>query len=103
VVASSDGAPVRPQADLSQSAQFQLARGAGRATPPADGLIAQDSSGKQVLAAYENVDLPGWTVLVEQPVDDAFAYLNGVMVRTGLLLTGGLLVALAASFLLARR
>ena len=45
-------------------------------------LIARSLKGEQVLSAYERVDPLGWAVLVEQPLDEAFAPLYASMLRT---------------------
>jgi signal transduction histidine kinase len=64
---------------------------------------ARDLDGKEVLAAFKRIDPTGWTVFVDQPASEAFAPLNSVLIRTGLLLVAGLALALVASVLLARR
>jgi len=66
-------------------------------------LIARSLKGEQVLSAYEAVDPPGWAVLVEQPLDEAFAPLYASMLRTIILLLLGLTLSIAASIVLARR
>jgi signal transduction histidine kinase len=64
---------------------------------------AHDLDGKEVLSAFERIQPTGWTVFVEQPASEAFAPLNSVLLRTGLLLVAGLALAVVASVLLARR
>jgi len=68
--------------------------GTGQSTGP---------SGNDVLAAYQRIDPPGWTVFVNVRASEAFAPLNSLLVRTGLLLLGGLALAVAAGLFLARR
>ncbi|MFN0185088.1 MAG: cache domain-containing protein, partial [Aquabacterium sp.] len=63
---------------------------------------ARNASGERVLAAHARIPLLGWTVLVESPRSEAFAPLYDTLVRMGLVLVGGLVVSLVASFLLAR-
>ena len=55
------------------------------------------------MSAYEAVNPPGWSVLVEQPVDEAFEPVYASMLRTVVLLLVGLALAVVASLLLARR
>jgi hypothetical protein len=66
-------------------------------------LIARSLKGEQILSAFEAVDPPGWAVLVEQPLDEAFAPLYASMLRTIVLLLVGLVLSVAASLVLARR
>ncbi len=67
------------------------------------GIVTWDMNGRQVLATYDFVDPPGWFVVLEQPLDEAWAPLNSLILRTAGLLALGLLVSLAASWVLARR
>ncbi len=64
---------------------------------------AFDTRGRPMLAAYAPIDPIGWTVLVEQPLSEAYAPLYSALVRTALLLLLGLIVSVIASLLLARR
>jgi signal transduction histidine kinase len=56
-----------------------------------------------VLTAHERIDPPGWWVIVDQPLGEAFAPLYASLGRTALLLLVGLALAVVASFILARR
>jgi len=56
-----------------------------------------------VLSAHDRIDPPGWWVVVDQPLDEAFATLYSSLGRTALLLLIGLALSVAASFILARR
>jgi len=64
--------------------------------------VARDLKGAEVLAAHAPIPTLGWTVFVESPRAEAYAPLYATILRTGLLLLGGLVVATAASFFLAR-
>jgi signal transduction histidine kinase/ActR/RegA family two-component response regulator len=64
---------------------------------------ARDLSGRAVLSASARIEPLGWTVLVEQDAQEAFAPLYASMARTAALMLLGLLLALGASALLARR
>jgi signal transduction histidine kinase len=63
---------------------------------------ARDLTGAEVLAAHARIPALNWTVFVETPRAEAFAPLYDSAVRLALLLVGGLLLAAAASFVLAR-
>lgn len=64
---------------------------------------ARDAAGRKVLTAYARIEPLGWIVFVEQPQDEALAPLYVSMLRTGIVLIAGLLLAVLASLLLARR
>jgi len=64
---------------------------------------ARDPSGKPVLTAYARIESLGWTVFVEQSADEAYQPLYASLMRTGILLVAGLLLAMIAGFVFARR
>lgn len=64
---------------------------------------ARDSSGRKVLTTYARIEPLGWTVFVEQLQDEALAPLYISMLRSAMVLLAGLLLAVLASLLLARR
>jgi signal transduction histidine kinase len=70
---------------------------AGRTT------ISRNLRGQEVLTDYAGIAPLGWYVFVEQPIAEAFAPLYASVVRTGLLLVAGLVLAVAASLYVARR
>jgi signal transduction histidine kinase/HAMP domain-containing protein len=102
LIAHPDISYVLQKQDLSGLPQVRAARGAD-----ANGVkqvsIARGSQGKEVLTAYAVISLLGWTVLVEQPLSEAFAPLYASLQRTGLLLVVGLALAVLASLYVARR
>jgi two-component system, NtrC family, sensor kinase len=55
------------------------------------------------LVAYESVSPPGWTVFVDQPLEEAFSSIRAAIVRTVLLLLMGLLLAVLASLYFVRK
>ena len=76
---------------------------------PADG-IGPAASGTldnfdniRVLATYAPVGVAGWWVFVEQPTGEAFAPVYASIARTVLLFVVGIVLALAASYILAHR
>jgi len=62
-----------------------------------------DADGHAVLAAASVVPKLGWIVLFEQPIAQALAPIRDQLVRVGLLIGLGLLVAILAGTILARR
>ena len=98
LVAHPDISLVLQQTDLSALPQVAAARTDGDAAS-----IAHNLSGRSVLTARQAVDPPGWSVFVEQPLEEAFAPLYASLLRTVLLLLAGLALAVLASLVLARR
>jgi signal transduction histidine kinase len=98
LVAHPDISLVLQKTDLSALPQVQGSRGGGE---PAS--IAPDLQGQRVLTARQAIDPPGWAVFVEQPLEEAFAPVYASLLRTGLLLIGGLALSVLASLVLARR
>ena len=107
LVAHPDISLVLQKTDLSGLEQVKLAasrpRGPSSPGEQARSLVTRNVKGDQVLSAYEAVDPPGWAVIVEQPLDEAFAPLYSSTLRTILLLLAGLALSIAASLFLARR
>jgi hypothetical protein len=101
LVAHPDMTLVLQRSDFSGLPQLQ----AVRASQPDQraAIIAQDAKGRLALTAYAPVGALGWTVLVEQPLDEVYAPLYGALLRTGLLIIVGLVCCILASLLLARR
>ena len=62
-----------------------------------------DIQGRRVLQVYEVVQPPGWLVFAAQPADEALRPVTATIWRTGLLIAVGVLLAIVASLLLARR
>jgi len=70
---------------------------------PAQVTIARDSKGRRVMTAYATIAPLKWSVFVEQPLGEAFETLYASIERTIGLLVLGVLLAVAASLVLARR
>jgi len=96
---------VLKKTDLSQLPQVQqvLAAGDHAVSVSEDSVDAHDITGTAVIGASAAVAPLGWTVFVEQDVQEAFAPLYASMMRTGVLMLLGLLLALGASAILAGR
>lgn len=65
--------------------------------------ITQDAQGKDIAAAAAPVLGPGWTVVVVQPLTEAFEPIYAALWRTGSLLLAGIALAGLLAFALARR
>ena len=72
----------------------------GEASP--DGTIARNLRNQQVLTAHTTIPSLGWTVFVEQPLEEAFEPLRASVKRTVLLLILGIVLSVGASLMLAR-
>ncbi|HYS17797.1 MAG TPA: GAF domain-containing protein [Candidatus Binatia bacterium] len=70
---------------------------------PEQVTIARDSKGRRVMTAYATIAPLKWSVFVEQPLGEAFETLYASIERTIGLLVLGVLLAIAASLVLARR
>jgi signal transduction histidine kinase len=68
-----------------------------------EAMLSTDLAGRNTLVAHTVIAPLGWTVFVEQPLTEAFAPLRGAILRTGLLMLLGVLVAVIASLALARK
>jgi signal transduction histidine kinase len=65
--------------------------------------IARDSKNRSVMTAYATIASLRWSVFVEQPLEEAFESLYASIKRTIALVVLGVLLAVAASLVLARR
>ncbi|NRF69355.1 GAF domain-containing protein [Aquincola sp. S2] len=73
------------------------------ATPLAAGALQSvNLAGRSVLTAVAPIDSLQWRVFAEQPVSEVYHRLDAAIVRTVLLLAGGLLLSALAALLLAR-
>ena len=84
LVAHPDISLVLQQTDLSSVPQVQAA-----GTNAESASIARDLPGHSVLTARQSVDPPGWSVFVEQPLEEAFAPLYASLLRTRAAGAGG--------------
>ena len=92
---------VLQKTDLSMLPQVKGAIGpaAGAEAPDAEG---RDRSGGKVLTAHARIETLGWTVFVEQPIQEAYAPLYAPLIRIAILLLLGLVLSILASLALAR-
>ena len=103
LIAHPDISLVLRNSDLSGLEQFKAARLADSARSGEQVTEANDFQGRRVLTAYSPVSPLGWLIFVDLPVREAYAPLYRSLGRTGLLLAGGLILALLAGLFLARR
>src|SRR5215470_2471818 len=66
-------------------------------------MLSTDLGGRRTLVAHSVIAPLGWIVFVEQPDTEALAPLRGALLRTGLLMLVGILVAVIASLALTRK
>ena len=102
LIAHPDISYVLQKQDLSRLPQVRAAK-AVDATEVKKVSVARSFQGTEVLTAYVTIAPLGWTVLVEQPLSEAFAPLYASLLRSGLLLLAGLMLAVTASLYVARR
>jgi signal transduction histidine kinase len=100
LVADPDIGLVLRKTNLSNLAHVKAALGGGN--PDALAMVSNDAQGKAVLNSVASIDVLGWKVFVEQPVSEVYAKLDAAILRTGLLLLGGLAVSALGALALAR-
>jgi signal transduction histidine kinase len=103
LIAHPDISLVLRNTDLSQLAQVQAARAHLAGKQGEQVQEADDVRTRRVLTAYAPVAPLGWIMFVELPVGEAYAPLYATLERSGLLLLAGLLLALIAGLVLARK
>ncbi len=104
LVSHPDISLVLQKTDLSALPQVRAAL--AHAAHPGDEPDPPESRGRDgqlVLAAHAAIAPLGWVVFVEQPLAEAYAPLYAAMARNAVLLFVGLVLAVAASLVLARR
>jgi signal transduction histidine kinase len=105
LVAHPDISWVLKKTDLSRLPQVNSAimRVRGPDADRPDVGIGRDLHGKSVLTGSYSIGLLGWSVLVEQPLGEAFAPLYNSILRTLALLVIGFSFSVVASLFLARK
>ena len=104
LIAHPDISLVLQKTDLTRLDQVKAAL-AGRPQPgeaSQEGTIARNLRNHQVLTAHTTIPSLGWTVFVEQPLEEAFEPLRASVKRTVLLLILGIVLSVGASLMLAR-
>jgi signal transduction histidine kinase len=103
LIAHPDISLVLRNTDLSSLAQVRSARTYGEKGYPDVARSAFDISGQPVLTAYAKTAPLNWLVFVELPEDEANQPLFAAIQRSLIIVIGGLMLALFAALLLARR
>jgi signal transduction histidine kinase len=103
LIAHPDISLVLRNTDLSRLPQVQAARMRATGTPADQVQEAEEVQGRRVLTAYAPVAPLGWFMFVELPIEEAYAPLYATLYRSALLLLAGLMLALIAGLILARR
>ncbi|HYE93124.1 MAG TPA: GAF domain-containing protein, partial [Terriglobales bacterium] len=75
----------------------------GVAAPGSETAVAHDVAGRSVLTAHVTIAGLKWAVVVEQPLEEAFAPIRASAQRTVVVAIVGVALAVGASLLLARR
>ncbi len=105
LIAHPDISLVLKKSDLSELPQVRGTVGStARRTPaPEEVTIAKDLQGRQVLTASAPISPLGWSVLVEQPLVEAFEGIRNSIIRAVTLILIGVALSILASLALARR
>lgn len=103
LIAHPDISLVLRNTDLSSLAQVRSARAYGETGDPEIARSAFDVSGQPVLTAYAKAAPLDWFVFVELPEEEANQPLYAAIQRSSIIVIGGLILALGAALLLARR
>jgi signal transduction histidine kinase/HAMP domain-containing protein len=100
LIAHPDISLVLRNTDMSRLEQVRGARAGSAAEAVRE---ADDIGGHKVLTAYAPVNPLGWFVVVETPIEEAYAPLYQSILRTGYVLLGALALAFIAGMFLAGR
>ena len=103
LISHPDASLVLRKTDLSDQPAVRTALANAKPAGTQAAVFSQDATGQRVLTAYAGIEAPVWSVLVEQPVSEAFASLYALALRTLAMLAAGIMVAIGVSLLLARR
>lgn len=90
------------RADETAQRPLQALRAAILARPPGQAAMGQDITEKTVLAAMAQIPGVDWSVVVKQPVAEAFGPIYDALWRTGALLIAGAVLAAGLAYWLAQ-
>lgn len=102
LIAHPDISLVLRNIDLSQLAYVRAARAPQPGSPDSAGPVT-DLKGQEVLSSFAPVAPLRWLVFADIPIDEAYAPLYTMLIRSALLLIAGLALAFLAGLLLARK
>ena len=103
LIADPDISLVLRHIDLSRLGYVRKALAPVSPDPADTSSVVTDMKNREVLSAYAKVAPLGWVVFAEMPIDEAYAPLYRMVLRSALLLAAGLVFAFLAGLLLARR
>jgi signal transduction histidine kinase/HAMP domain-containing protein len=103
LVAHPDLSLVLRRHNLAHLHQVKAAFQTNSAARKGESLTAQNFEGSKVFSSYVLIPRLDWAVIIERPLDDAYAPLYASLFRTSSLLLIGLGMALLASIYVARR
>ena len=104
LIAHPDISLVLRNTDMSKLAQIQAARAWATRCAGCEAIQeGQDLYGHKVLSAFAPVSPLGWLVFVELPVEEAYASLYDSIIRSGVIIFIGLVLAFLSVLFLARR
>jgi serine phosphatase RsbU (regulator of sigma subunit) len=104
LVAHPDISLVLRRTDFSDLPQVRAAIQASSTDDPSEtSMTAFDNTGQPVLSTSQAIRPLGWSIVADEPLTEAFAPLGASLFRAALVLIIGLLVALTASVVAARR
>jgi signal transduction histidine kinase len=103
LIAHPDLSLVLRHENLAHLDQIRIAFESGPINGKKKSITAKSLQGGKVLASYALIPSLDWAVIIEQPLDEAYAPLYASMLRTSTLLLIGLSMALLASIFVARR
>jgi class 3 adenylate cyclase len=103
LIAHPDISMVLRNTDLGSSAQIRAARAVSASDRSARAFVTEDIQGQRVLSAFAPIVPLRWLVFVDLPLSEAYAPLYESLKLTSVVLLIGLLAALIAGILLARR
>src|SRR5204862_3919881 len=89
--------------DMSQLVQVQAAQAGNSGAVPDSLQGAKNIQGQEVLTASAPIAPLGWTMLVELPVEEAYASLYAALQRLAIVLAAASMFAVLAGIFLARR
>jgi len=103
LIAHPDISLVLRKTDISHLAQVQAARELSLPESSETPNVATDVAGQKVLTAYARVPQLNWLVFADLPTKEAYAPFYQTLIRSGVLLLLGLVLAFFAGLFLARR
>lgn len=105
LIAHPDIGTVLGKSDISHLSHVRFALGADSQRPTRQSVLHESSNaqGQPVVVSFSRLDVPSWTLFIEQQRHEAYAPLIASLEISGLVLVGALLIGVVASAILARQ